>query len=208
MFIFRIFVSVIRFLCCRILRNLLPVSTAHLETLQDLLLRLETGKPTNSHQDRQDQQFEQRFVHTKSQKIKKFNAKRCYSFNKFKDRDVEEGADMLMVKPGIFYLDLISKIKERHPNHPMFAYQVKNRRHIYICISDQFYFIISLASSSQVYKSCILHLARVSESPATTFVEIYFIFVNLSEMHSRLHVKFQQFLINFKNQCGSQCTLW
>jgi hypothetical protein len=40
------------------------------------------------------------------------------------DRDVHEGADMLMVKPGIFYLDIISKIKQRHPFHPLFAYQV------------------------------------------------------------------------------------
>jgi len=40
------------------------------------------------------------------------------------DRDVEEGADMLMVKPGIFYLDIIAKIKSRHPHHPLFAYQV------------------------------------------------------------------------------------
>lgn len=37
---------------------------------------------------------------------------------------MEEGADMLMVKPGIFYLDIIAKIKQRHPHHPLFAYQV------------------------------------------------------------------------------------
>lgn len=41
----------------------------------------------------------------------------------FKDRDVEEGADMLMVKPGISYLDIVRKMKDRHPNHPMFIYQ-------------------------------------------------------------------------------------
>ena len=39
-------------------------------------------------------------------------------------RDVEEGADMLMVKPGLPYIDMIREVKLKHPNHPMFAYQV------------------------------------------------------------------------------------
>ena len=30
-----------------------------------------------------------------------------------KDRDVEEGADMLMVKPGMAYLDIVRDVKER-----------------------------------------------------------------------------------------------
>jgi len=40
------------------------------------------------------------------------------------DRDVSEGADMLMVKPGIAYLDLVRETKDRFPHHPMFIYQV------------------------------------------------------------------------------------
>ena len=40
------------------------------------------------------------------------------------DRDVEEGADFLMVKPGISYLDIVRDVKNRHPNHPIFIYQV------------------------------------------------------------------------------------
>ena len=40
------------------------------------------------------------------------------------DRDVTEGADMLMVKPGLSYLDVVREIKNKHPNHPMFVYQV------------------------------------------------------------------------------------
>jgi len=40
------------------------------------------------------------------------------------DRDVAEGADMLMVKPGLAYLDLVRETKNRHPHHPMFIYQV------------------------------------------------------------------------------------
>ena len=34
------------------------------------------------------------------------------------------GADMLMVKPGLSYLDMVREIKDKHPNHPMFVYQV------------------------------------------------------------------------------------
>ena len=39
-------------------------------------------------------------------------------------RDVAEGADMLMVKPGLAYLDLVKQTKDNHPNHPLFIYQV------------------------------------------------------------------------------------
>ena len=31
---------------------------------------------------------------------------------------------MLMVKPGLAYLDMVRDIKDRHPFHPMFIYQV------------------------------------------------------------------------------------
>ena len=37
-----------------------------------------------------------------------------------------EGADMLMVKPGLAYLDLVRETKDAFPNHPMFIYQVHN----------------------------------------------------------------------------------
>merc|ERR1712029_1267219 len=39
------------------------------------------------------------------------------------ERDVSEGADMLMVKPGLAYLDLVRETKDAFPNHPMFIYQ-------------------------------------------------------------------------------------
>ncbi len=38
-------------------------------------------------------------------------------------RDIDEGADMLMVKPGIAYLDLLSDIRQ-HTNLPLAVYQV------------------------------------------------------------------------------------
>ena len=40
------------------------------------------------------------------------------------ERDVAEGADFLMVKPGLAYLDLVQQVKDKFPNHPMFIYQV------------------------------------------------------------------------------------
>lgn len=39
-------------------------------------------------------------------------------------RDVEEGADILMVKPGLAYLDIVAQTKDDHPNHPLAVYQV------------------------------------------------------------------------------------
>ena len=38
--------------------------------------------------------------------------------------DIQEGADMLMVKPAGYYLDMVAKIKEAYPTIPLFAYQV------------------------------------------------------------------------------------
>ena len=40
------------------------------------------------------------------------------------ERDVTEGADMLMVKPGLAYLDIVRDTKNNFPHHPLFIYQV------------------------------------------------------------------------------------
>ncbi|KAI5089183.1 delta-aminolevulinic acid dehydratase [Silurus meridionalis] len=40
------------------------------------------------------------------------------------DRDVKEGADMLMVKPGLPYLDILREVKDKHPTHPLAVYNV------------------------------------------------------------------------------------
>lgn len=61
-----------------------------------------------------------------------FGDRRCYQLPpggrglamRAVDRDVEEGADMLMVKPGMAYLDVVRDVKERHPHHPLAIYQV------------------------------------------------------------------------------------
>jgi porphobilinogen synthase len=38
--------------------------------------------------------------------------------------DVAEGADLLMVKPALAYLDVIRRVKDRHPDVPLAAYNV------------------------------------------------------------------------------------
>ncbi|KAI4459954.1 delta-aminolevulinic acid dehydratase [Holotrichia oblita] len=61
-----------------------------------------------------------------------FGDRRCYQLptnssglaHRAAERDVREGADMLMVKPGLAYLDLVQSVKKAHPHHPMFIYQV------------------------------------------------------------------------------------
>jgi porphobilinogen synthase len=40
------------------------------------------------------------------------------------ERDVSEGADMLMVKPGGPFLDIIKEVKQHFPHHPLAVYQV------------------------------------------------------------------------------------
>ncbi|KAJ1724517.1 Aminolevulinate dehydratase [Coemansia erecta] len=40
------------------------------------------------------------------------------------ERDVREGADIIMIKPAMFYLDIVRDAKEIAPNHPIAAYQV------------------------------------------------------------------------------------
>lgn len=44
----------------------------------------------------------------------------CY----FQSRDVTEGCDMLMVKPGLAYLDIVKQTKDAHAEYPLFVYQV------------------------------------------------------------------------------------
>jgi len=40
------------------------------------------------------------------------------------DLDVKEGADLLMVKPALAYLDVIRRVKDRYPELPLVAYNV------------------------------------------------------------------------------------
>lgn len=67
-----------------------------------------------------------------SQSAPKFGDRKCYQLPPGSNglaaraaaRDVAEGADMLMVKPGLPYLDVVRHTKDAHPEYPMFVYQV------------------------------------------------------------------------------------
>lgn len=48
------------------------------------------------------------------------------------------GADMIMVKPGMPYLDLIRQLKDKFPHYPMFAYQVRFLNSLYVDKRDNF----------------------------------------------------------------------
>lgn len=61
-----------------------------------------------------------------------FGDRRCYQLPsgskglamRAVQRDVVEGADMLMVKPGMPYLDILRQTKDSFPSHPLYVYQV------------------------------------------------------------------------------------
>jgi porphobilinogen synthase len=61
-----------------------------------------------------------------------FGDRRCYQLPpgsrglaiRAVDRDVCEGADILMVKPGMPYLDIVRDVKNKYPHHPLAIYQV------------------------------------------------------------------------------------
>lgn len=38
------------------------------------------------------------------------------------ERDLEEGADIIMVKPGIFYIDIVARLSEMKPKVPIASY--------------------------------------------------------------------------------------
>lgn len=67
-----------------------------------------------------------------SQSAPKFGDRKCYQLPPGSNglaaraaaRDVDEGADMLMVKPGLPYLDVVRQTKDAHPEYPIFVYQV------------------------------------------------------------------------------------
>lgn len=61
-----------------------------------------------------------------------FGDRRCYQLPpgarglalRAVDRDVREGADLLMVKPGTPYLDIVREVKNKHPELPLAVYHV------------------------------------------------------------------------------------
>ncbi|KAJ8919138.1 hypothetical protein NQ315_012123 [Exocentrus adspersus] len=73
-----------------------------------------------------------------------FGDRRCYQLPptsanlaiRAAERDVFEGADMLMVKPVMAYMDILKTIKDKYPQYPMFVYQVSGE-YAMICKAAQ-----------------------------------------------------------------------
>lgn len=59
------------------------------------------------------------------------------------ERDIQEGADVVMVKPGMMYLDLISESRKQFPHIPRAVYQVSGE-----------YSMIDIASRNKTFKLC------------------------------------------------------
>ena len=55
------------------------------------------------------------------------------------DLDIEEGADMIMVKPALSYLDIIRQVRNRWPQVPLFAYNVSGEYSMLKAASAQGY---------------------------------------------------------------------
>ena len=49
------------------------------------------------------------------------------------ERDIKEGADIVMVKPGMFYADVLHALKANHPSHLLAVYQVSGE---YVMLHD------------------------------------------------------------------------
>lgn len=56
------------------------------------------------------------------------------------ERDIRQGADMVMVKPAMAYLDIVQSISNNHPNIPIAVYQVSGE-----------YSMIKIASENGIF---------------------------------------------------------
>lgn len=92
----------------------------------------------------------------------KFGDKKTYQMNPANLRealietslDEEEGADMLMVKPALFYLDVISKMRE-HSNLPICAYHVSGEYSMVMAAHQSGYL-----NAARVFHEALLSIKR------------------------------------------------
>lgn len=71
----------------------------------------------------------------------KFGDRKCYQLPpgsrglalRAAERDIREGASMVMVKPAMTYLDIVSSISTQFPNIPIAVYQVSGE---YTCLVE------------------------------------------------------------------------
>ena len=80
--------------------------------------------------------------------------------------DIEEGADMLMVKPGLFYLDILQRIKETFAM-PTFAYQVSGEYAMLKVAGQQ-----GLVDGEQILKEALLAFKRAGANGILTYAAL------------------------------------
>ena len=79
--------------------------------------------------------------------------------------DIEEGADILMVKPALAYLDVIFAVKQRFPQTTLAAYQV----------SGEFAMIKAAAQKGWIDENRLIHETLTSIKRAgADFIITYF----------------------------------
>ena len=79
--------------------------------------------------------------------------------------DIQEGADILMVKPAGAYLDIIHRVKQRYPDYPLAAYQV----------SGEFAMIKAAASNGWIdERAAILESLTAIKRAGADFILTYF----------------------------------
>lgn len=98
---------------------------------QDLVIE----KAINYHLVLVDWQLEQLYV-----ELFRYETLHYFLIYHWQERDVAEGADMLMVKPGLPYLDIVRQTKDNFPNLPLFIYQVRWLVIVLKALNEKVYF--------------------------------------------------------------------
>ncbi|GBP08239.1 Delta-aminolevulinic acid dehydratase [Eumeta japonica] len=89
-------------------------------------------------------------------------------------RDVAEGADCLMVKPGLPYLDIVRQTKDKYPNHPLFIYQVSGE-----------YAMISKSGSADEIQNVLMECLTSMRRAGADCIITYFVPMLLDKISQR-----------------------
>jgi porphobilinogen synthase len=80
--------------------------------------------------------------------------------------DIGEGADMVMVKPGLFYLDILRRVKDAF-GMPTFAYQVSGEYAMLRCAAEQ-----GWVDGERVMMEALLAFKRAGANGILTYAAI------------------------------------
>ena len=78
--------------------------------------------------------------------------------------DIDEGADFIMVKPALAYLDVIHEAKTRFPQYPLYAYNV----------SGEFAMVSAAGANGWInYQSAVLEVLLSIKRAGADFIITY-----------------------------------